>query len=168
MDRLANFIDRINQWLGKALGWLTLLMVLLTFTIVVLRYFFNWGSIGLQEAVMYMHALVFMAGSAYALQADEHVRVDIFYREMTEVKKAWVNLLGTLLFLLPVCVTLVWISFTYVERAWSLMEASPEPGGLPLVYLLKTFIPLMGVLLFLQGVSLNLRSLQKIRAGNRS
>jgi len=114
---------------------------------------------------MYMHALVFMGGAAYALQMDEHVRVDIFYREMGPRKKAWVNLLGTLLFLIPVCGFLIWISFAYVERAWELKEASPEPGGLPLVYLFKTYIPLMGALLFLQGLSVIIKSIQIIRGG---
>jgi len=144
------------------------LIVLLTFSIVVLRYVFNWGSIGLQEAVMYMHALVFMGGAAYALQMDEHVRVDIFYRGMDARKKAWVNLLGTVLLLLPVCVFLIWISFAYVDRAWDLKEASPEPGGLPFVYLLKTYIPLMGGLLFLQGLSVVIRSVQTIQGSRKS
>jgi len=168
MTRLAKFIDNLNFYLGKSLSWLTLLMVLLTFAIVVLRYVFSWGSIGLQEAVMYMHALVFMLGASYALQADAHVRVDVFYRDMTSRKKAWVNLLGTLLLLLPVCSFLVWVSFDYVARAWDLKEVSAESGGLPLVYILKTFIPLMGILLLLQGISTIIKSLQTIRSGDQS
>lgn len=117
---------------------------------------------------MYLHALVFMGGAAYALLMDEHVRVDIFYREMSARKKAWVNLLGTLFFLLPVCGFLVWISFSYVERAWGLREASSEAGGLPFVYLLKSYIPLMGTLLFLQGLSLIIKSVQTIRGSSKA
>ena len=167
MHKLASSIDTLNNWLGKGLGWLTLSMVLLTFVIVILRYFFSWGSIALQELVMYMHALVFMGGAAYALQHDEHVRVDIFYREMSARRKAWVNLIGTLFLLIPVCSLMLWLSLEYVGRAWSIREASPEPGGLAYVYLLKTMIPLMAGLLLLQGFSQLLHSLLTLRTVNK-
>ena len=163
MHKLASSIDHLNHWLGKGLGWLTLTMVLLTFFIVILRYFFSWGSIALQELVMYMHALVFMGGAAYALQHDEHVRVDIFYREMSEKRKAWVNLIGTIFLLIPVCGLMLWLSLEYVGRAWLIREASPEPGGLAFVYLLKTMIPLMAGLLLLQGISQILHSILTLR-----
>jgi TRAP-type mannitol/chloroaromatic compound transport system permease small subunit len=159
---IANLIDRLNETIGRALAWLTLLMVLVTFAVVVLRYGFDWGSIAMQESVNYLHAVVFMAGAAYTLKHDEHVRVDIFYSQLSPRGKAWINLLGTFILLLPFCIFLIWVSLPYVLNSWQLLEGSREAGGLPLVYLLKTFIPLLGVLLLLQGLSLLARSLRQL------
>lgn len=158
----ANFIDRLNETIGRALAWLTLLMVLITFAVVVLRYGFDWGSIAMQESVNYLHALVFMAGAAYTLKHDEHVRVDILYTRFSSRGKAWINLLGSLILLLPFCIFLIWISLPYATNAWQLLEGSREAGGLPLVYVLKSFIPLMGLLLLLQGLSLIARSVRQL------
>ncbi len=163
LTTIANFIDRLNEIIGRALAWLTLLMVLITFSVVVLRYGFDWGSIAMQESVNYLHALVFMAGAAYTLKHNEHVRVDILYSRLSPRGKAWVDLLGTLILLLPFCIFLIWISLPYVTNSWKLLEGSREAGGLPLVYLLKSFIPLMGLLLLLQGLSLIARSLLRLR-----
>jgi TRAP-type mannitol/chloroaromatic compound transport system permease small subunit len=162
LSTIANAIDRLNETIGRVLGWLTLLMVLVTFAVVVLRYGFDWGSIAMQESVNYLHALVFMAGAAYTLKRNEHVRVDIVYTRLSDRGKAWVDLLGTLVLLLPFCIFLIWISLPYVRNSWQLLEGSREAGGLPLVYLLKSFIPLMGVLLLLQGLSLIARSLRQL------
>ena len=159
---IANVIDRLNEIIGRVLAWLTLLMVLVTFAVVVLRYGFDWGSIAMQESVNYLHALVFMAGAAYTLKHNEHVRVDILYTRLSPRGKAWVDLFGTLILLLPVCIFLIWVSFTYVSNSWQLLEGSREAGGLPLVYLLKSFIPLMGLLLLLQGLSVIARSLHRL------
>ena len=158
-DKLA----AINETIGRAESWLTLATVLLTFLVVVLRYGFDWGSIAMQEAVIYLHALVFMAGMAYTLGHDEHVRVDIFYAKLSPKAQAWINLLGTLLFLLPFCVFVLWVSLPYAAGSWRLLEGSREAGGLPLVFVLKSFIPLMAVLLLLQGLSLAARCLREIR-----
>ena len=148
-----------NGWLGagialvgKGVAWLSLLMVLLTFGIVVLRYGFNLGWIWLQESVTYLHAMVFMLAAAWTWQIDEHVRVDIFYREHTPRQKALVNLVGCLLFLVPVCVFLIMMSWRYVGAAWNSMEGSREAGGLPLVYLQKTLILVLPVMLLAQAV----------------
>lgn len=153
-------IDQFSEWTGRLIAWLTLGMVAVTFAVVLLRYLFNTGWIAMQESITYMHALVFMLGAAYTLRHDGHVRVDIFYQKFTPRGRAWVDLLGTLLLLLPVTVFITWISWEYVSTAWTLKEGSRETGGLPWVYLLKATIPLMALLLLLQGVSLALRSLR--------
>ena len=137
---------------GKAVAWLTLAMVLLTFTIVVLRYGFNLGWIWLQESLTYLHVLVFCVVAAWALQQDGHVRVDIFYSGMTAKKRARVDLLGSVVFLVPFCVFILYISWPYVANSWKLLETSREAGGLPLVFLLKTLIIVMPALLLGQAL----------------
>lgn len=147
------------EWLGQLVSWLTLGMVLTLFGIVLMRYFFNTGSIALQESVMVMHALVFMLGAAYTLQHDGHVRVDIFYQHWSPRTRAWVNNLGILLFLVPVCVMILVMSWDYVNSAWAVRETSREAGGLGGVYLLKSVILLMAGLLLLQGLAQFLHNL---------
>jgi TRAP-type mannitol/chloroaromatic compound transport system permease small subunit len=159
LSRLAGRLDQLSEWTGRSIAWLTLGMVIVTFTVVVLRYLFNIGWIAMQESVTYMHALVFMLGAAYTLRHDGHVRVDIFYQKFGPRGRAWVDLFGTLLLLMPVTLFITWISWEYVASSWALQEGSRETGGLPGVYLLKTAIPLMAVLMVLQGTSLALRSL---------
>ena len=140
-------------WFGRTVSWLTLLMVLLTFAIVILRYGMNQGWIWLQESVTYLHALVFMTAAAWAFQTDDHVRVDIFYRDRSGRHKAWVNLIGTLIFLVPFSIFLIVIGWDYVAASWLTMEGSREAGGLPLVYLLKSLILIMPALLLIQSFS---------------
>lgn len=153
LETSVGFIDKFSEYCGKVIAWLTLLMVLLTFVIVVLRYGFNLGWIAMQESVLYFHALVFMLGAGYTLKADGHVRVDIFYQGFSVRRKAWVNLLGGLFLLLPVCGFVFYISLDYVSTAWRIMESSSEAGGLPLVYLNKSFILLFALTLALQGLA---------------
>ena len=148
---------------GKAVAWLTLLMVLLTFVIVVLRYGFNLGWIWLQESVTYLHAMVFMLAAAWAFQTDDHVRVDIYYRDLSPRKKAAVNLLGTLIFLVPVCVFVLFISWNYVAVSWANHEGSREAGGLAYVYLEKSLILALPVLLLLQAVITVRESIHTLR-----
>lgn len=137
---------------GKAVSWLTLAMVLLTFLIVILRYGFNLGWIWLQESLTYLHVTVFCIVAAWTLQQDGHVRVDIFYSGMTEQKRALVDLLGTLLFLAPLCVFILVMSWPYVANSWKLLESSREAGGLPLVFLLKSLMMVLPTLLLIQAV----------------
>ena len=137
---------------GKAAAWLTVIMVLLTFTIVVLRYGFNLGWIWLQESLTYLHVAVFSIVAAWALQQDGHVRVDIFYAKMTDKNRARVNLLGSLIFLVPFCIFILVIAWPYVANSWKLLESSREAGGLPLVFLLKSLILVMPALLLSQAV----------------
>lgn len=147
----AGLAARLVGRIGRAVSWLTLLMTLLTFAIVLLRYGFNLGWIWLQESVTYLHALVFMAAAAWAFQTDDHVRVDIFYREASDRYRGWVNLVGTLLFLVPFCLFLLFIGWDYVAASWATREASREPGGLPLVWLLKGMLLVLPALLLLQA-----------------
>ena len=159
-------LDLLSIQIGKASAWLTLFMVLVTFVIVVMRYVFDAGLIWLQESVVWMHAFVFMVGAAYTLQAEEHVRVDIFYRNMSPGRRAWVDLLGVVVFLLPLCLFLGFKAWDFVAVSWRLQEASRESGGLPypLIPMLKSILLLMPLTLGLQGIALFMRSLKALRA----
>ncbi len=160
-----NMLDRFSSVTGRLTAWLTLIMVVVTFIIVVMRYLFDAGLIWMQESVVWMHAFVFMVGAAYTLRRDEHVRVDIFYRDMSVVGRAWVDLLGVLIFLLPLCIFLAVKAWDFVAISWALKEVSRESGGLPypLLPLLKTVLVLMPVAVALQGISLALKSFKTIR-----
>lgn len=160
------FLRRFVEISGQAVAWLTLAMVLLTFGIVVMRYGFNLGWIWLQEIVIYLHVAVFTIAAAWTLQQDGHVRVDIFYNNTTARKRAMINLLGTLLFLIPFCVFVLIISWPYVTNSWQLLETSREAGGLPLVFLLKSLILVLPVLLLSQAVIGGFDAWKTIR-GNR-
>ncbi|HET6564194.1 MAG TPA: TRAP transporter small permease subunit [Xanthomonadales bacterium] len=150
-DTHPDWLSRIIAFIGGSVAWLTLVMVLVTFFVVVCRYAFNLGWIWLQESIVYLHACVFMLAAAWTLQRDEHVRVDIFYRGKSPRHQAWVNLLGTLFFLLPFCIFLLVISWNYVATSWAIQEGSREASGLPWVYVLKSLILVMPALLVLQG-----------------
>ena len=152
-------IDCFTEITGRAVSWLTLLMVLLTVVIVVLRYFFGSGSIALQESITYLHGLVFMLGIAYTLKRGGHVRVDIFYRSFTPQRKALVDFIGGILFLLPICLLIFTFSWDYVLASWAIGEASEERSGIAGIYLLKTLLLLMPATLLLQGIAETLRNL---------
>ena len=164
-ERVQILIDRFSEVTGKAIAWLTLFMVIVTFVVVVLRKTLNVGFIWLQESVVWMHAAVFMLGAAYTLHAEDHVRVDVLYRSMSPRRRAWIDLVGVLVFLLPVCAFLAWKSFDFVTQSWSIGESSREPGGLPypFVPLLKSVLLLMPLTLALQGGSLLLKSVRVLR-----
>ena len=153
-DQVAglNGLRKIIDLSGKTVAWLTLLMVLLTFTIVILRYGFSLGWIWLQELLVYFHVTVFTVGAAWTLQHNGHVRVDIFYADMPVKKRALVDLLGTLLFLVPFCIFLLIIAWPYVAGSWKLLEGSREAGGLPAVFLLKSLILVLPALLLMQAM----------------
>lgn len=158
-------IECLNEWIGRAVSWLTLTMVLVTFLIVVLRYAFNLGWIAMQESVTWMYALVFLLGAGYTLKHDAHVRVDILYQRCSQTTRAWIDLFGAVLLLLPVCALILWTGWEYVTNSWAMGEGSREAGGLPGLYLLKTTILLMSVLLLLQGIAMGLRSVMTIMDG---
>ncbi|MGB0466026.1 MAG: TRAP transporter small permease subunit [Pontibacterium sp.] len=158
LSTFVRIVDTISEWSGRAISWLTLGMVLVTFLIVVMRYLFNEGSVALQESVIYMHSFVFLLGAAYTLKHDGHVRVDIFYRPLGEKGKAIINIFGTLCLLLPVSIFIFYISWYYVASSWELLEASQEAGGIPLRYILKSCLLLMPTLMILQGIAELLRS----------
>lgn len=158
LSRLYQGIDAITDFSGRALAWLTVLMMLALSLVVILRYGFDIGSIALQESVTYLHACVFMLGAAYTLKQDGHVRVDIFYRRFSTRGKAWVNSLGGIIFLLPLCVFIFFSSWEFVSQAWLIGEISTEPGGIPAVFLLKSLIPLLAFNLALQALAEIFRS----------
>jgi len=162
-----NALDRFSVAVGRAAAWLTLVMVIITFVVVILRYVFDIGYIWVQESIIWMHAVVFMLGAAYTLRREDHVRVDVFYRDMTARQRAWVDLIGVLIFLLPLCAFLAWNSIDFVAQSWRIGEASREPGGLPFPFypMLKTVVLLMPLTVALQGTSLLLRSLATVRRG---
>lgn len=144
-------------------------MALVTSTVVLLRYGFSTGAIALQESITYLHGSLFMLGVAYALYSGAHVRVDIFYREFSARQQAWVNAIGGIVFLLPLCTVIVGVSWGYVLDAWAIRERSPEPGGIPFLYLLKTLLPLMAINLALAGLADVLRhSLQLLLREERA
>jgi TRAP-type mannitol/chloroaromatic compound transport system permease small subunit len=153
LNGLQHSIDYFSQCSGVLLSRLSLLMMLTLSAVVVLRYGFNIGIIAMQELVSYLHASVFMLGTAYALQQDSHVRVDIFYRNFSPRVKAWVNCVGGIIFLMPLCGYFLMSSWDFVVLSWTVKETSAEPGGLPAVFLFKSLIPLMAIMLSLQALA---------------
>ena len=148
-------VDRFSIALGKGSAWLTLVMIIVTFVVVIMRYFFDAGLIWLQESVVWMHAFVFMIGAAYTLQSDRHVRVDIFYRRASSTGRAWIDLVGVAVFLLPLCGMLAWTSIDYAAASWALREASRIP-------LLKSVLVVMPAAVGLQGLAMALRAVRTL------
>ena len=157
--KFADAIDRLTTGIGRAVAWLALAVVLLQFALVVARYVFGLGSIWITEAVIYAHATLFMLAAAWTLRADGHVRVDIFYAEASPATRARIDLAGAVLLLLPFALVLIWLSAPYAARSWAILERSQESSGLPLVFLLKTLIPLFAALMALQGIAQAIRAL---------
>ncbi len=153
LRRFISLVDQFTERSGRALSWLTLVLAAVTCLVVVLRYGFGWGSVAMQESISYLHATVFMLGAAFTLRRDAHVRVDIFYRRMSERGRAWVDALGAILFLLPFCCFLAAVSWHFVLDAWRIHEGSADPAGIHAVFLLKSLIPLMALTLMLQGLA---------------
>ena len=158
MISLADRIDRFTAGIGRAVAWLALAIVLLQFAIVVARYLFGAGSIWASETVIYAHATLFMLAAAWTLALGGHVRVDVFYAQATRRRKALIDLLGSLLLLLPFTLVLFFFSAPYAARSWAILERSHETSGLPLVFVLKTLIPAFAVLMALQGIAQALRA----------
>src|ERR1044072_4385253 len=168
--RVAAVIDRVNTAVGRAASWCALAIVLIGFAVVLLRYVLGLGSIWLQESSLYARAALFLLAAEWTLKEGGHVRVDVFYASASPRVKAWVDLLGVLLLLLPFCVAIIWFAWPYVARSWAILERSRETSGLPLVFLLKTLIPVFAALLALQGLSQAIKSiamLTMLRIGRR-
>jgi TRAP-type mannitol/chloroaromatic compound transport system permease small subunit len=157
-EHIADGIDRTIAAIGRAAAWCCLYVVLAEFAVVVMRYALGLGSIRLQESVLYAHAALFMLAAAWTLQVDGHVRVDIFYAQAKPRTRAVIDLIGAIVFLFPVAIAVAALSLPYVERSWSFFEGSRETSGLPLVYLLKTLIPLFAVLIGVQGIAQAIRA----------
>ncbi|MBI3771856.1 MAG: TRAP transporter small permease subunit [Gammaproteobacteria bacterium] len=164
LNRLAIWIETLNEWFGRCTALLVLLLVALVCYDVAMRYLFQAGSVALQELEWHLFALIFLLGAGYTLKYDDHVRVDIFYQAawMSPQRRAWVNLLGCIFMLFPFCILVMVSSWPFVADAYAWNEGSPDPGGLPYRWLLKAAIPLSFVLVMLQGLVLALRSAQTI------
>lgn len=158
LAEIADRIDRLTAAIGRTVMWCALAMVVLQVGVVLMRYVLGVGSIWLSEAIVYAHATLFMGAAAWTLQQGGHVRVDIFYAEASPRSRAVVDLLGAMVLLLPFCCVLAWFALPYVGRAWAILERSREASGLPLVFLLKTLIPVFAVLLGLQGIAQAIRA----------
>ena len=158
MESISRYLDRFSELTGKICSWFVAIMVLITCLVVIMRYGMDMGSVFLQDVVLYLHGSLFLLGAAFALKRGAHVRVDIFYRNFNKSKKALVDLLGNVIFLQPVCWTILLYSWGYVEFSWRIMEVSPEPDGLPFVYIQKSLLIAVAVLLSLQSLSEILKS----------
>lgn len=158
MLTLADAIDWLNAKIGRAAAWLCVAVVAIQFAVVVLRYLLGMGSIWLQESIVYSHAAMFLLAAAWTLKNDGHVRVDIFYASAGPRRKAIVDLCGALFLLIPFAAAILYFSWPYVARSWTIMEGSREASGLPLVYMLKALIPVFAVMLILQGLAQAIRA----------
>tara|TARA_R110002110_G_scaffold71027_9_gene190053 strand:+ start:813 stop:1352 length:540 start_codon:yes stop_codon:yes gene_type:complete len=165
LARIASLIDDLNERAGRFFSWLTLFMVLVQFIVVLQRYVFGIGSIWAQESITYMHGTTFMAVAGYTLLHNAHVRVDVFYRAASSATKAWVDLLGTVFLMWPVCILIFYVSYPYIATSWASLESSRETSGIQGVYLLKSMIFVFVILLALQGISTVIHAL-RILAGS--
>jgi TRAP-type mannitol/chloroaromatic compound transport system permease small subunit len=159
LRKISQLIDEFSDKVGWFVGWLTTLMVLIVFYDTVMRYAWNKGNVALQELEWHLFAVVFLIGAAYTLKQGGHVRVDILFIKFSEKTKAWVDFLGTLVFLIPFSIMVILSTKGFIENSWAVKEVSPDPGGLPARYILKSMIPLGFVLLIIQGFSQMIKSL---------
>ena len=156
MQILENFVtvvDSLSDKIGQLVGWMTTLMVLIVFYDTVMRYALNQGNVALQELEWHLFAIIFLLGAAYTLKEGGHVRVDILYVSLSKKTKAWIDFLGVFVFLIPFSVMVILSSKGFILNSWAIREISPDPGGLPARYILKTMIPLGFSLLIVQGLS---------------
>lgn len=171
LSKIADRIDRVNEYVGRAVNWLTLLMVLVGAYNAVARYVDRYVGLGLSgnmyiELQWYMFAAIFLLGAAYTLKHNAHVRVDVLYSRLSPRGRAWIDLIGTILFLLPFCGLMIVTSWPFVSDSWLRLEMSPDPGGLPR-YPIKTIVPLAFTLLIIQGISLLFRQILVLRGDAR-
>ena len=158
LSNVCRLIDTINESIGRFVGWLALVMVLIQFVVVVMRYVFGISILAMQESIWYLHSIIFLVAAGYTLLHDGHVRVDILYGNTDERGKAWINLLGVFFILFPVCTLTWWMAWPYVVAAWAVKEGSVEVSGIQGVYLLKTGMLFFAGTLALQGCSLAIKS----------
>ena len=164
LERTAAALDAVVRRIGETVRWAALAMVVVQFAVVVLRYVFGTSWIWLQELILYFHATLFMLGAAYTLLYDQHVRVDVVYARLGPKGRAWIDLAGTLLLLIPACLVVIAFSWRFTWRSWAILEGPISVGGIPASFLLKTLVPLFALLLLVQGVSLALKCVVRLRA----
>jgi len=166
LNRLITAIDGLNEWVGRTVSWLTLGLVLLIGVDVLMRYLFKSSQVWVGELEWHLFSLIFILGAGYAFKHDRHVRVDLFYDRFSSKTKAWINLLGTLFFLIPWCVFVMYASSQFAWFSFLIGEGSDQPNGLPARYLIKGAIVLGFFLLLLQGIAFLLRQVQTIFSKN--
>jgi TRAP-type mannitol/chloroaromatic compound transport system permease small subunit len=167
--RLARSIDRLNDWIYAAIRWLVLAMIVVGAYNALARYANRWTDVQLAPNALfdlqwYMFSLVFLLGAAYGLNHDVHVRVDVFYARLRPRVRAWIDLLGTALFVIPFSIVVLVVSWPAVRNSWAIREASSDPGGL-VRYPIKTVILVCFVLLLLQGIAVVIEKIALLRAG---
>ncbi len=158
LKNVCRWIDLLNEWTGRLVAWVTLFLVVIVFIDVLMRYLLSISFVFTQELEWHLFAFVFLMGGGATLLKDGHVRVDILYQRMDAKRQAWVNVLGVLLFLIPGCCMIIATSMKFVMSAWSVMEGSPDPGGIPYRFIIKSAIPAGFILILLQGISLGMKS----------
>lgn len=164
MTTFCDRVDAINRTVGAAVRWCALIMVLVQFLLVVLRYVYGVSYVFLNESVLYLHGALFMLGAGYTFLVDGHVRVDIFYSRLGERGRAIIDVFGHLFLLLPSMAVLLVYSWPSVRRSWSILEGPISVGGIPASFLLKSLIPAFCILLIIQGVANLLRDVGRLRA----
>jgi TRAP-type mannitol/chloroaromatic compound transport system permease small subunit len=165
LEKYINIVESINKKLGTITSWLTLILVLIITYDVIVRYIFDSSSVALQELEWHLFAVIFLLAAGYTFLIDDHVRVDVFYTRYSERNKAITNLIGSLIFLIPFCIVGILSSLNFVEFSFRVKETSPDAGGLPARYILKSFIPLSLFILLLQGFAIVFRSILKLKTG---
>ena len=166
MQNLISNINLITEKIGKLISWLSLLLVLVICYDVVMRYVFDTSTAALFELEWHIFAALFILSIAYALKHDKHVRVDVFYQRFSRKTQSIINLVGTLIFLIPWCYLVITTSYKFAINSWYIREGSSQPGGLPARYVIKGMIVIGFILLALQGFSLIVKHLKELKTGS--
>ncbi len=167
INHIVKFTEQFSEKTGILVSWLASILVLIVCYDVVTRYIFNTSSVAIQELEWHVFAALFLLGATYTLKHDKHVRVDIFYSRYSPKRKAFVNLIGVVLFLLPFCIIVIYTSLDFVHNSFKVLESSPDPGGLPARYIIKSVLPISFFLLLLQGIALGLKSALDLFSNNK-
>ena len=161
-------INQLNEQLGRIVSWTSFLLVLVVCYDVIMRYLFRVSSVGIQELEWHIFAFMFLMAAGYTLKHDKHVRVDVIYQKLSDKNQAIINLVGSIVFLIPFSVLVIWASQSFVAMSFTIGEGSPDPGGLPYRFLLKALIPLGFFFVLLQGISIAVESYIKIKQAGKS
>jgi TRAP-type mannitol/chloroaromatic compound transport system permease small subunit len=162
LKTVSRWIDILNEWVGRGVAWVTAGLVMVVFVDVLMRYIFNLSFVFTQELEWHLFGFIFLIGAGYTLLHDGHVRVDIIYQRIGAKGRAWVNFIGVLLFLIPGCIMVITTSWKFTMTSFSMLEGSPDPGGIPFRFIIKGCIPVGFTLLLLQGISMGLHNFMKI------
>ena len=158
LRKLCHRIDALNEWVGHIVSWATAIVVVVVFVDVVMRYAFNTSFVFTQELEWHLFAFIFLMGAGATLLKDGHVRVDIFYQQFSHKQRAWINLIGVIFFLIPGCLMIILTSLKFVSSSFAVLEGSPDPGGIPYRFILKSCIPAGFILVLMQGIAMGIRS----------